>query len=313
MTRADTVALTTVLLVVACACAVPEEGAGRRFGSIGTAGTGGIYYPLGGVLARMLSERVEGMRFTAEVTGGSVENLNRVASGDIDLGMAIGTTLAKAMEGPEATRYDSLRIVAPLYPNLAHLLVARGSGIESLRQIAGKRVSVGAAGSGTEQMSRDLLSVLGLALNDIKPRYLSFSESSAALRDGSIDAAMLSVGYPAAAVLEATTASNVRLIGLESGQLEMLIRRFPYYAPATLPAGAYPGVHTELPTVSMMNWIFATVDLEAEIATAVLESLSEGLEQLQQVNQIAAQIDLGALSRAPLPLHPATAAWLEQH
>lgn len=301
--------LSTLLLVTAC---TGPDGAARRFGSLGTGGTGGIYYPLGGVIARMLSERLDSMTFTAEVTGGSVENLNRVASGEMDLGIAIGTTLALAASGPDAARYEHLRIVAPLYPNVAHLLVARNADIESLAQIEGRRLSVGSAGSGTEQMSRELLSAYGLTLDDVDVRYLSFAESSAALRDGAIDAAILSVGYPASAVLEATTAGGVQLIGIEPQRLDTLIAQYAYYSPTTLPANAYPGVTTDLTTAAVRNWIFATADLAPEIVIALLDSLSDGREQLEQVNQIASQIDLGALDRAPLELHPAAVAWRGQ-
>jgi len=296
------------ILLTAAACSAPQQG--RRFGSIGTAGTGGIYYPLGGALARLLSQRLPEIQFTAEVTGGSVENLNRVAAGQIDIGMAIGTTLAKALEGTEAARYGDLRIIAPLYPNVAHLLVAPGAGIASLGDLSGRTVSIGAAGSGTEQMSRDLLSVYGLTVGDIKARYLSFAESSAALRDRAIDAAILSVGYPASAVLEATTAAGVQLIGIEQDRLSRLVQRFPYYRPSILPAGAYPSVDEDLPTVAVMNWLFANSDLDARIVVALLEVLEQDREQLRGVNEIASQIDLAQLTQAPMALHAASAAWM---
>ena len=292
-----------MLLAVTIACA--PEGTPRRFASIGTGGTGGIYYPLGGALARMLGEAVPEVIFSAEVSGGSVENLNRVASGEVDLELAIGTTLAKAISGPEADRYAEVRVVAPLYPNTTHVLVRPGAGIETLADLRGRRVSVGADGSGTEQLARDLLAAVGLEAGAIEARYLSFGESSSALRDGAIDAAIISVGYPAAAVLEATTTSDVRLIAIDPATMTTITDRFPYYEAASIPAGAYPGVDEAVATVAVRNWVIATTALDPAIAGAMLDLIENRRDELSRVNEIARQIDPGALSRAPLPLHAA--------
>jgi TRAP transporter TAXI family solute receptor len=299
------IAWITLAALTAAGCG---DGAARRFASIGTGGTGGIYYPLGGALARMLGDELPDITFTAEVTGGSVENVNRVAAGEIDMGMAIGTTLAKALAGPEADRYHRVRVLAPLYPNTTHVLTGSGSGISRLADLRGRRVSIGAAGSGTEQLARDLLAAAGLTVAAIEPRYLSFSESSSALRDGAIDAAILSVGYPAAAVLEAMTTSSVRLLAIEPAEAAALLERFPYYEISTIPAGVYPGVREPVPTIAVRNWMIGRDDLGAEIVAALLDVLDGRRDDLIQVNDIARQIDPLALGRAPLPLHDAARA-----
>jgi len=295
-----------VLALSSCADGENE----RRFASLGTAGTGGIYYPLGGALARMVGEAVPGLQVTAEVTGGSVENLNRVAAGEMDLGMAIGTTLAQAARGDAAGRYTAIRVVAPLYPNVAHVLAAAGLEIDSLSDVSGLRVSLGAPGSGTEQMAREILTAHALTLDDIRPQYLSFAESAMALRDSALDIAILSVGYPAAAVLEATTAGGARLLPIEPGPLEALLAAHDYYDVGGIPLGIYPGVATPIPTASVLNWVFAREDLADRIVVAVLDALRDRTEELATVNGVTRQIDLQALSRSPLPLHPATIEWL---
>lgn len=307
--RASRGAMLLVLALALGACAGPGE---RRFLSLGTAGTGGIYYPLGGALAGMLAEALPDTSVTAEVTGGSVENLNRVAAGQMDLGMAIGTTLALAASGPDAERYRSIRIVAPLYPNVAHVLAARNAGVDSLADARGLRVSVGAAGSGTEQMAREILAAYGLSVDDVDARYLSFTESASALGDGALDVAILSVGFPASAVLEATTTSGVRLLPLDPGPRSALADGYRYYRAATIPARAYPGVERELPTVAVRNWVFADASLPDEIVRAVLDVLRDRRDELVAVNDIASRIELDSLADAPLPLHPAAAAWLDE-
>jgi len=297
-------ALTIALAICLAGCAE----SGRRFASIGTAGTGGVYYPLGGALARMLGEQLPEVTFTAEVTGGSVENFNRVVAGEMDLGMAMGSALAKAVDDSDA---DDIRIVAPLYDNLTHVLVGARSGIADIAGLRGKRVSFGPPGSGTEQLSRDLLEAAGIGADGVTAHYLSFTESAAALADGAIDAAIISVGFPAAAVLEATTTGAARLIGLPPVLVENILASHSYYEQASLPAGSYPGVEQELQTVAVRNWLFAREALDATIVQAVLDVLQQRRAELEQVNDIAARIDMSAMRRAPLPLHPAATAWLQ--
>lgn len=290
------------------------SGEGRRdFMSIGTGGTGGVYYPMGGALASRLSAADSARQYTAEVSGGSVENVNRVLAGQVDLGFALSVTVYETFAGAtEAEPGHRLRVVAPLYPNLVHVLVREGAGIESLADLRGARVSVGSAGSGTEQTSRQLLESQGLDYEDVEEQYLSFSESASALKDGALDAAVLSVGYPAAAVLEATTTGGVVLLELSTEELGALIQRFPYYDPGEIPSGVYRGVDAPVRTVGMMNWIVARDDLPDPVPGAVLNILAGEGVSLEQVHEMARQIDMNALDRAPAPLHRASAAWWDR-
>lgn len=287
------------------------NGGGRQFLSIGTAGTGGIYYPIGGALASRLSIRDSVRQFTAEVTGGSVENVNRLREGQIDMGFALAITVFEAFHGGQdyETPFEELRVVAPLYANLIHVLVPRGSSATSLGDLAGGRISVGSAGSGTEQVSRQILEAYGLSYEDVDARYLTFSESAASLRDGAIDAAIISVGYPAAAVLEATTTGGARLIPVEVDRIESLRERYPYYSVGQIPAEAYPGVTEDLPTIAMMNWVVARDDLDGDVVHALLSILRDDKETLAQVHEMAGQIDLDQLAEAPISLHAAVGTW----
>jgi TRAP transporter TAXI family solute receptor len=283
--------------------------------SIGTAGTGGIYYPLGGALANRLSLRDSARQYTAEVTGGSVENANRLREGQIDLGFVLAVTLVDAYSGTGDydTPASQLRVVAPLYPNLHHILVPENSTLSSVADFRGLRVSVGSPGSGTEQLSRQLLEAYDISYDDIDVRYLSFNESAAALTDGSIDGAILSVGYPAGAVMEATTTGGARLLGVDNETRNALLERYPFYESFDIPAGTYAGQDEEVPTVGLLTWVAAPESLPDEVVTAVLDIMYEDAAALEQVHPIAAQIDLAALRNAPIPLHPAVEAWLDAH
>ena len=300
-----------VTSLLACLLLLAGCGDGQQFLALGTAGTGGIYYPLGGALASRMSLADPIRQYTAEVSGGSVENINRLADGQMDLGMVLAVTAYQAQFGSgDMEPVPGLRIVAPLYPNLTHVMVPRNSTDVGIGDLGGKRVSVGPPGSGTEQMARHLLAAHGLTYDDVEPRYLSFSESSSALRDGAIDAAVISVGYPAAAVLEATTTAGVRLLPVDPEVITSMREEHPYYSVAEIPAGAYPGVDETLTTAAVHNWIVAMDTLDDEVVEVLLNILANDRASLEQVHDMAAQIDLARLSSAPITLHSATERWV---
>jgi len=229
------------------------------------------------------------------------------------LGFCLAISCYEAFHGGQdyGSPFESLRVVAPLYPNMLHILVPRGSTATSLAELEGAKISVGSAGSGTEEVARQILGVYGMTYDDVDARFLTFSESSASLRDGAIDAAIISVGYPAAAVLEATTTGGARLISVEPDRIAALRERYPYYSPGRIPVGAYPGIETDVTTVAMMNWIVGTKDLDREVVEGLLGVLRDKKSDLEQVHEMAGQIELSALADTPIPLHPATEAWLE--
>jgi TRAP transporter TAXI family solute receptor len=299
-----------VFLLAGCG----DGGGGRReFLSIGTAGTGGIYYPLGGAIASRLSVADPGRQYTAEVTGGSVENMNRIANGAMDIGFSMATTVYEAFHGGAGfdQPLSNLRIIAPLYANVVHVVVPDNSTDTSVGDFRGKRVSVGAPGSGTEQLARQLLLAYEITYDDADIRYLSFRESVNALRDGAIDAAIICVGYPASSVLEVTTTGVAQLLPVDSAHIAIMSETYPYYAAGVIPVGTYPRMGADVETVAVLNWLVARDDLDATVVTNLLNVLDNDLEELVRVNAMAEQIRLDALGDAPVPLHDAARVWLE--
>ena len=157
--------------------------------SIATGGPAGLYYPIGGGMASIWSERLPNLNVKAEVTGGSVTNVIQVARNESDLGIAMADVVNDAYLGqgrfPEAL---PIRVLFTAYPNIVHILTLEQTGIEDVRQLLGKRVSMGAAGSGTAVAAENVLTSLDVDLSEISPIYLSFSETTSALKDGTIDA-----------------------------------------------------------------------------------------------------------------------------
>jgi uncharacterized protein len=290
------------------------EGSGSHF-SIGTGNTGGIYYPVGGALASRLSALDPDRQYTAEVTAASVENVKRLERRQIEIGMSISITVFQAYNGSEdfPEPFRDLRIVAPMWPNPLNVLVSGSSQINSLADLRGRRVSVGSAGSGTEQVARALLAAHGLTYSDIQPFYLGFTESASALRDGAIAAAFLEVAYPAAAVLEATTTGNVRLLPIEGPGVDAMLREWPVFYPTTIPAGSYPGVDRDIPTIAELNWVVARDDLEDDVVRRILDVFHQERDWLIQVNEVVRQVDIDDLRSAPIPVHPAALQWMEEN
>ena len=299
--------------IAIAATATCSDSRPREFLSLGTAGTGGIYYPLGGALAARLSVMDSLRQYTAEVSGGSVENVNRLRERQTDLAFATGNTVYEAATGGQdyEQAVADLRILAPLYPNMTHIVVARGSTAGSLADLAGGTVSVGPPGSGTEQMSRQILEAHGLSYDDVTPRYLTFNESANALRDGALDAAIISVGYPAAAVLEATTTGGARLLPMAADRVDYLRERYPYYIHGEIPPGTYPGTEAAIPTAGIMNWVVGMSELPGEVVGNVIKMLAEDRDELAQVHEMVRQIHMASLVDAPIALHPVTQAWVE--
>ena len=288
-------------------------GGGRSFLSIGTAGTGGIYYPLGGAIASRLSVGDPDRQYTAEVTGGSVENMNRVAQGAMDIGFSMATTVYEAFHG--GAGFDvplaNLRVVAPLYANVVHVVVPDNSAATSIADFRGRRVSVGSPGSGTEQLAKQLLLAYGIEYEDADVRYLSFRESVNALRDRAIDGAIISVGYPASSVLEVMTTGVARLLSVDSAHVSIMSETYSYYASGTIPQGTYPRMDSDVQTVAVMNWLVATDSLDGAVVNRLLDVLRDDRDDLIRVNAMAEQIDLSVLRQAPIPLHAAAQSWLE--
>ncbi len=207
--------------------------------SIATGGTGGVYYPIGGGFAEMINNHIEGAQATAEVTGASVENMGLIMRGDADLALALADTVYQAYTGTddfEGRQIENTRALASVYPNAVQLVTLAESDIESIADLAGKRVSVGAPGSGTELNARALLEANGISYEDFTPQRLNFNETADAIRDGDIDAGFWSVGPPTSSILNLAATRDIRLIGLSDEEVANAQEEEAVFAPYQLAA-----------------------------------------------------------------------------
>lgn len=284
--------------------------------SIATGGTGGVYYPLGGGLAEMIGRHIPGYTGVAEVTGASVENMGLIHREDSDLALALADSVYKAYHGEgvfKGRKVADVRALGSVYPNVVQLVTAAGSGINSLSDLKGKRVSIGAPGSGTEVNARALLEANGIKTSDLNARRLNFNETGDALRDGDIDAGFWSVGPPTSSILSLATTRKIKIISLTSAEIAKAMKVEPVFAPYTLRAGMYEGVDEAVPTISIPNVLAVNASMSEELAYQITKIMFEKVDELRAIHSAANDTTVEfSLTATPIPLHPGALRYYQE-
>ncbi|MCU0248962.1 MAG: TAXI family TRAP transporter solute-binding subunit [Vicinamibacterales bacterium] len=301
--------------LVAAACN-PQELA-RRAGartrlSVATGGTGGVYYPYGGAIARVITEHLPGVEATAEVTAASVDNLKLVRDHKSDIAFSLADTLDDAVAGRGAFARKGpvpARVLAVLYDNYTHLVASGSSGVARIADLAGTHVSMGAAGSGTELIATRVLRAAGLEPGrDLTPVSLGVAQSVDALKDGKIDAFFWSGGVPTASVLDlaSTPGMSWRLVPTDDA-LEVLRQTYgrSLYTRLTVPRDAYPGLPADVAVVGVANLLAVHQDMPDQLAYDITRLLFEHQAELVAVHREAANLTPATETTAsPAPFHP---------
>lgn len=284
--------------------------------SIATGGTGGVYYPIGGGFAEMINNHIEGAQATAEVTGASVENMGLIMRGDADLALVLADTAYQAYTGTddfEGRQIENTRALASVYPNAVQLVTLAESDIESIADLAGKRVSVGAPGSGTELNARALLEANGISYEDFTPQRLNFNETADAIRDGDIDAGFWSVGPPTSSILNLAATRDIRLIGLSDEEVANAQEEEAVFAPYELAAGMYDGMDEAVQTIGIPNVLVVNADMDEELAYQLTQLLFENTDELIAVHPAANDTTVEfTMESTPVPLHPGAIRYFEE-
>lgn len=284
--------------------------------SIATGGTGGVYYPMGGGLAEIINGNVDGFSATAEVTGASVENMGLIATGDADLAIALADTVAQAYEGTgrfEGQQLPMVRGLASLYANMVHIVALEGSGITSLSDLRGKRVSIGAPGSGTEVNTAAILQANGITYDDIDEQRLNFNETADALSNGDIDVGFWSVGAPTSSILNLSTTQDIVIIALSEEELAAAMEADSTFAMTTLPGGSYTGVDEDVTVLGIPNVLTVSSEMSDDVAYAITKAMFENISDLQAVHPAANETTVEfTMSATPVPLHPGAIRYYEE-
>jgi TRAP transporter TAXI family solute receptor len=305
------VLLMSVLLVA------PAANAQSTRLSIATGGTGGVYYPYGGALASLLSSNLDDTEVTAEVTSASVDNMYLIDSGDADLAFVLGDTAWDAVQGnaPFEQPINGVAL-ATLYNNYTHIVVNSDSGITSVADLAGKRVSVGSPGSGTEVIANRILEVSGIdPESGIEVERLGAAESADAMRDGNIDAFFWSGGLPTAAVTDLGATPNLSISILPHGEVTSLLQEAygDFYNTATIPAETYPGQTEDIEVVVVPNVLVVSGDMDEEMAYNITRVMFEGQADLAAAHPAANDLTLeNAVQNSPIDFHPGAIRYYEE-
>jgi len=300
-----------VLLAVAMALiALPVRAEEKTRLSIVTGGTGGVYYPLGGALANVLSKYVPGVVATAEVTSASIDNLKLVGAGKGDIAFTMADTAWEGFNGTgKFPGKVPLRTIGVLYPNKTQVVTVQGRGIEKMSDLKGKRISTGAPGSGTELIALRLLEAYGIdPEKDVKREKLSVAESVGAIKDNKIDALIWSGGLPTAAVtdLAATPGQKIKLLDHSDAIPAMLNKYGPLYVKDTIPAKTYPGQEQEVSILSVWNLLAVNEKMDEKLAYEITKTIFEKKPELVAVHKEAQNIALENQLQggSPIPFHP---------
>ena len=286
-------AVLAAMVVFFTGCNGNSDVEGKKFLNIGTGGTAGTYYPIGGAMAEILNKEIPGMSASAQSTGASVANVNMLGDGTIDLATVQNDIAYYAANGTEMfvdKKVDGLKGIASLYPETCQFVTLRSSGIKSLAELKGKRVAVGAVGSGVEANVRQILAAYGVTYDDIDAQYLSFAEGANALKDGNVDVAVLTAGYPTASVQDIASQNPVRLLPVEDKIADALIAQYPFYTKTVIPAGTYAGFDEAVPSVSVMAMLVAGPTVNVDLGYRVTKALFSNLDRLQAAHAVGKQI-----------------------
>ncbi|TYP50900.1 TAXI family TRAP transporter solute-binding subunit [Thermosediminibacter litoriperuensis] len=316
-------ALLTVVLLAAvfvAGCGGSNTGGqssgGQKFINIATGGTSGTYYPLGGALAEIWNKNIQGANATAQSTGASVANVNLLKDGKAEVIFVQNDIAYYTYNGTEMfkdNKYEDIRGLATLYPETIQIVTRADKGIKAIADLKGKKVAVGAAGSGTETNARQILEAAGITYNDIQVQYLSFSEAANNLKDGNIDAAFVTAGYPTAAIQDIAAQHKIVLIPLDDKTVETLISKYPFYTRTVIPANTYSGQTEDVVAVSVKAMLAVSAKYDEDMAYQMVKTMYENQERLKAAHKNGELItpDTGKEGMS-IPLHPGAEKYFKE-
>ncbi|MEN2996050.1 hypothetical protein SAMN03080603_00238 [Acetomicrobium thermoterrenum DSM 13490] len=278
----------------------------KTFVSIATGGTGGTYYPIGGGIADVVSRYAEDIQATAETGNAAVANLNLLGTHSIEFAFVQNDTAWWAARGEIMFKnaFPNIRAIATLYPETNHLVVMKKANIKNIYDLKGKRVSVGAPGSGTEADMRCLLDIAGIKYDDMKVDFLDFNNTVDRMKDGQLDAGFVVGGYPVAAIMDLATTHDVDLVSFDDDFLAKLQEKYPFYIKDTIPAGTYKGIDRDVQTPAVMAMLAVDADVPEEVVYQFTKALWEHIDEVQRVHAKAQLITLEtAFDGLSVPLH----------
>ena len=305
----------SIILAVALLLTMAACGSGASKMTMGTGGTTGTYYGYGGILGQYIKNNA-GIDVTVVSTDGSKANIQSIDAGDYQLALVQSDVMAYAWAGTQSFAGDgavnSFRVVAGLYAEAVQLITMDPE-IKSVKDLAGKNVSIGAPGSGVYFNAIDVLAAAGLTENDIQAQYQSFADSTDALKDGKIDAAFIVAGAPTAAITELCTTNNAYLVPIDGEIADKLIAASPYYTAYTIPAGTYAGQDADVVTATVKATLIVSASAAEDDVYNLTKAIFENTEAIAAENGKGAELSIeNATSGMTAPFHAGAAKYFAE-
>ena len=292
------------------------DGSAKQSLTLGTGGTTGTYYAVGGVMSTVLNDKLSLSSLTVTSTGASKANIQLIADGEADLAIVQNDVMYYANTGTDLFeaegKYDSFSAVCGMYDETVQLITTDAD-IKTVADLKGKTVCVGDAGSGTEFNAKQVLDVYGLTFEDINVVNASFGDSADSLKDGKIDAAFIVAGAPTTAVVDLATTSDVYIVNIDDEHSEKLMADYPFYTKTTIPAGTYEGLDEDAQTVSVRATLIASTKLSEDVVYELLKSMFDNQEALIAGHEKFNNLKLDeATAGISVPFHPGAAKYFQE-
>jgi len=313
-------AILSLLLIVSLVSGCSKQASQTKevYISIATGGPAGTYYPLGGALAKIFNDNIEGVNANVQSTGASVENVGLIAKGEAEIAFIQNDITYYAITGTEnfegKEKVTNLRGMAMLYPEVVQVIATKDSGIKSISDLRGKKVAIGAPGSGVEANARQILAVHGMTYNDLgKADYLSFNEAAEQLKNKQIDAAFITAGIPTSAVTEVAQTADIVVIPIESQKIEELNKDYPFYTEVVIPANTYGGQNSDVTTAAVMAMLVVPESLDEDLVYKLTKAMFENRQVIIDTHSRGNDIKLEtALKGMPIELHPGAQKYYDE-
>ena len=303
------------LAAAALIAAAPVTARAEEFINVLTGGTSGVYYPMGVALSKIYGEKIAGTRPTVQATKASVENLVLLQQGKGEIAFTLGDSLDAAWKGDEEAGFKGplkkLRGVTAIYPNYVQIVASKDSGIKTLADLKGKRLSVGAPKSGTELNARAILAAAGLTYKDLgKIEYLPFAESVELMKNRQLDATLQSAGLGVASLRDLATSVEITVVEVPAAVVDKAGAPF---VKATIPANTYTGQSAPVQAAAVVNYLVTHEGVKEDLVYQMTKSMYENLGDLAAAHAAGKAIKLeSALEGMPVPLHPGAAKYFKE-
>ncbi len=284
--------------------------------TMGTGGTAGVYYPLGGAISQVLSTKSDGAySVTAQTTGASGENMRLIEAKEVDLAILQNDIAHAAYNGmaPFKSKLENVRAIARLYPEYVHVVASKDSGVQKLEDFKGKKVSVGARGSGNEANCRQMFEFYGLNYKNVEPVFLPYGETADQFKDRAIDGFVFTIGTPNPAIQDITTAQDVTFVALDGEKSDAVVAKFPYLVKDAIPANTYKGQTADVPTLSVQAILVVNKDMSDEDAYRITKLLFDNVGDVAKAHKKGEEITIErATDGITIPFHPGAEKFLKE-